>query len=926
MGKIQKSSLPLTFGFILALAISVFLNIGLSTPSSAAPATYERVNNTTIKATITDTTVLNTNPFTYTYFVADSLIPPNVKFWSIKPAASGGCTQQWIDMSSTGWKVHNIRVVAGTCMPDSASSITVNNAGAGYYFFKDAVGVIHPAFKGSSDTDFTKIPDSKKLWSGYTIYIQSKPIQNSLGNRCPRLLIQESANRWEFVAPVEGTSSSGPAAAYYRSIVDSYPPTKGAGVNCDVGDINAGKRNSELALSNIVGGTTSYWSEQNGFNFTSFKAIKGLAEILGNAVGTVNAAELRLGTQPSGSILPSQEATGLADPNSKDTTTCAIDGIGWIICPVMNFMAKVVDGAYEVVGGLLKTPAINTNASDPANGTYQAWAIMRTIANVAFVIAFLLIIFSQLTSVGITNYGVKKMLPRIVIAAILVNLSYFICAVAVDLSNILGSSMVQIFDNIKAQITTPDFKNVWKTGTTGTGGLGWEGLAGALLAGVLVTTVGLYAGLSVLLPALIAALVAIVTVFLVLTLRQALIIILIVISPLAFVAFLLPNTESLFNKWRSLLTTLLLMFPIIALIFGGSALASKVVMASSNKFEVQVMGALVAIIPLFITPIVMKTAGGLLNRFGGFVNNPNKGPFDRMRKGAEGYRNNRQEYRKLKSLNGYNSLPGAGAFSRRKAKREAVLNNRKNELGISTADYVADQAQADDKFRGKLAEGGGAGADMRALANAINVQVELKAKEVKAASAVIENMNLDSEQLNNLAKGVEGKSKDGRSLSGTDDSVRKAAIMSAVSIGTVKDVESIIKSAGTMSSEQQKILGSSVASSGITNKATHLAGQTLDDIAQGNVTTEADLDMVTARAIQRGKYSAEKLADSDPDSLKRVISVLGQPRTDMDAEHIASIHAEAEIAATDKRISGRLTVAQKPELNQLRTTPIPGTP
>gem|GEM_PF-5033995 len=103
-----------------------------------------------------------------------------------------------------------------------------------------------------------------------------------------------------------------------------------------------------------------------------------------------------------------------------------------------------------------------------------------------------------------------------------------------------------------------------------------------------------------------------------------------------------------------------------------------------------------------------------------------------------------------------------------------------------------------------------------------------------------------------------------------------------------------------------------------TNKATHLAGQTLDDIAQGNVTSEADLDRVTARAIQKGKYSAEKLADSDPDSLKRVISVLTQPRTDMDAEHITSIHVEAERAATDTRISGRLTVAQKPQLDQLR--------
>lgn len=423
-------------------------------------------------------------------------------------------------------------------------------------------------------------------------------------------------------------------------------------------------------------------------------------------------------------------AVALADASATadKPTTCAIDGIGWIICPVMNFMAKVVDGAYGVVSTLLTTPNINTNTSDPANGTYKAWEVMRTIANVAFVIAFLIIIFSQLTSVGITNYGIKKMLPRLIIAAILVNVSYFICAIAVDASNIVGSSIKQVFDSVGGQLVSPTIKGASQTGN------GWAGTVGFLLAGGLATTALLYAGLSVLLPALITALAAIVTVFLVLTLRQALILILIVISPLAFVAFLLPNTEDLFNKWRKLLTTLLLMFPIIAGIFGASALASTVIMNSSTQFAVQVMGALVAIIPLFITPIVMKSAGGLLNKFGGMVNNPNKGPFDRMKKGAEGYRANRQEYRKLKSMNGYRSLPGTSRLAKQKTARDAVINNRKAELNRSNADYLSartgDDTEAGKKFRAKLAQGGGEGAESRSLAAALNVKLKLSAEEI----------------------------------------------------------------------------------------------------------------------------------------------------------------------------------------------------
>ena len=66
---------------------------------------------------------------------------------------------------------------------------------------------------------------------------------------------------------------------------------------------------------------------------------------------------------------------------------------------------------------------------------------MRDFANIIFIIGFLIIVFSQLTSFGVSNYGIKRLLPKIIIAAILVNVSFYICAIAVDLSNILGNSL-----------------------------------------------------------------------------------------------------------------------------------------------------------------------------------------------------------------------------------------------------------------------------------------------------------------------------------------------------------------------------------------------------------------------------------------------------------------------------------------------------
>lgn len=263
-----------------------------------------------------------------------------------------------------------------------------------------------------------------------------------------------------------------------------------------------------------------------------------------------------------------------AGPNApgKDTTTCVIPGIGWIVCPVLYIMAELTNGAYAFVSALLTVQPILTTGN--SEGLYNAWLAMRNFANVAFVIAFLIIIFSQVTSAGISNYGIKKLLPRLIVAAILVNVSYWICAAAVDLSNIAGSSLKSLFDAIGATIKLPD------AGPAATGE-GWLGIVGGLLTGGILVGAALYIGLSALIPVLIGVLITIAIVFIALIMRQALIILLIVISPMAFVAYLLPNTESMFNRWRSLFWTLLLMYPIISLIFGASALASKIVMGSA---------------------------------------------------------------------------------------------------------------------------------------------------------------------------------------------------------------------------------------------------------------------------------------------------------------------------------------------------------
>lgn len=327
------------------------------------------------------------------------------------------------------------------------------------------------------------------------------------------------------------------------------------------------------------------------------------------------------------------------DP-TEEGTTCAVDGVGWIVCPVMTFLAKLNDSAFAFLKSMLEIrPALITD-----NSTQNAWAAFRDIANVAFVIAFIVIVYSQLTSVGISNYGIKRMLPRLFIAAILVNVSYWICAAMVDLSNIVGGSIYSLLG------TSID------VGTAPGGGTGetWSDIMAVVLAvaaGILLVIVVILAP---------TVLLALAVILMILVARQALVIMLIVLSPLAFVAYLLPNTEDWFKKWWKMLVATLMVFPLVGLVFGASTLASTILMnvagggSGDDEQLLKIVALAVLAIPLFAVPSLligaMSAAGSIGNKLSNLSNRANRSAMNkgktRFDKSALGqYRNYRSQRR-----------------------------------------------------------------------------------------------------------------------------------------------------------------------------------------------------------------------------------------------------------------------------------------
>lgn len=369
---------------------------------------------------------------------------------------------------------------------------------------------------------------------------------------------------------------------------------------------------------------------------------------------------------PNGAISQNGEAQnlsgeGTATEAEKGETSCAIEGgMGWVLCGISNSLAKAADSIYGIVEGFLQVqPLQTTNKS----GVYVVWNYMKNIANVLFAIFVIVVVYSQITNVGISNYGIKKMLPKMIIAAILINLSYYICAIAIDLSNITGHQLQNmlvgirqsVFSNSEITAQKPEWAQVVTALMAGTT---WAGYSFAALGGWagLAWTVGL-----ILIGILYSAFVA----FMVLAARQAIITVLIFLSPLAFAASILPNTNKWYDKWKDIFTTMLVMYPLIALIFGGSQLAGMTIIANSNgNFATLILGMAVQVIPLAITPTIMKVSGGLLSKFAGIINNPNKGPVDAAKRFMQEGRDNTIQKRIAKGKN-LTSLVNGMSYNRK---------------------------------------------------------------------------------------------------------------------------------------------------------------------------------------------------------------------------------------------------------------------
>ena len=334
--------------------------------------------------------------------------------------------------------------------------------------------------------------------------------------------------------------------------------------------------------------------------------------------------------------------TSAYDPGGGGSTTptpsCENNNfaLSWLFCKIIEGTSEALDEMYSsLIQPLLGVNPISlSNSSGDKTKTYAIWSNFRIYGDIFLVLALLVMVFGESIGGGLVDaYTVKKVLPRLVAAAILINLSIYIVALAVDITNILGKGLEALIEepfknagafkiNISAASGTLGF--VALVGVAGTGAIWAAAFTGAFLEFIL---------LFILVPTLLAF----VAILVVLLVRRGLILFLVLISPIAFALYCLPNTEKYFKQWWSLLVKTLLMYPIIAVIFAIANIMSVTINSTTTgigKGLGDLLSLTALVVPLFLIPFSFRLAGGVMGQFAGLVNdrkNRLSQPLNRLR-------------------------------------------------------------------------------------------------------------------------------------------------------------------------------------------------------------------------------------------------------------------------------------------------------
>ena len=365
--------------------------------------------------------------------------------------------------------------------------------------------------------------------------------------------------------------------------------------------------------------------------------------------------------------------------------SCAIETVGWVICPTMRSIARLADKGFTYINQ--SSLSIDYTLFGNDGKTFKAWEVMRNVANGLFVIVFLYFIYGYLVGRSNSTYSFKRLLPRLLIAAIAVNLSYYIAVIFVDVTNIIGDSIWNIMKSIYGSGSP-----VMPLGTTA------NPTNADNLTKLTAAAMGNAAMVWVLMPPIAAITISIAVIsaaaVILIIMREAVVATLVLAAPVLIVLYLLPNVERFSAQAMRLFFQLLMLYPIIALLLGTGQIVSlatggwngptAVYGGGTGSILPDIVAAAGAVVPLLGVWFLFKNLSAVMSTAGSRLSATVRGKDDDKDARVTG-----------KATSGAASAKSATGLGRIMGRRQAFSRNRRrSSLGGSSLGGDADRNPA----------------------------------------------------------------------------------------------------------------------------------------------------------------------------------------------------------------------------------------
>jgi len=349
---------------------------------------------------------------------------------------------------------------------------------------------------------------------------------------------------------------------------------------------------------------------------------------------------------------PSSGTDALDDDDDDDTVECDLisfvfGGESFTECVLMPLANTTMEGVSHLLwlSGVLLNYAIGFSLNiggfvETTPAVKEAWTAFRDIANMFFI--FILLFIAIATILQLEKYNTKALLSKLIIVALLINFSLFFTNIVIDSSNILACSFYSSM--IEGNANCSDISKV-----EGDGGISEKFMQGLKLQSLYnpdaegklkkpfyqdsrkILNVMIFGSAFMFITAFVFLAAAIMFVI-----RTGVLLFLMILSPLAFVGYILPKTSAHTTKWWDALIGqsffapifLLMMWVVLKIVEGGTVglgekkTFTEAIMAADGSSAVSVIFSFALLITLIIGALVVSKnlAGGVATTSIGWAN------------------------------------------------------------------------------------------------------------------------------------------------------------------------------------------------------------------------------------------------------------------------------------------------------------------